>query len=100
MLRSQLRVGLPVAFLGSDQEVLDWGCPVRVGVLRYGHPGRVTDVGHGLHVLVSWVGLEDADVSQVVGFCCDDDGHQLPGLAQLSEEDYRQRTAALPGGTF
>lgn len=99
LLRRELVVGLPVAFLGSDEEVLDWGGPAIVGVLRHGHPGRVTDVGHGLHVIVSWVGLEDADVSQVVGFCCDDEGRQLKGLARLSEEEYRQRVDAAAAGT-
>lgn len=91
MLRDELAVGLTVAFLGSDEEVLDWGVAPPVGVLRHGHPGRVTDVGDGLHVIVLWVGLEDADVSQVVGWCCDDDGLLVPGLAQLSQDEYRRR---------
>jgi hypothetical protein len=32
--RAELRVELPVAYLGDDKEVHDWGGPAVVGVLR------------------------------------------------------------------
>ena len=96
--RSDLRVGLPVAYLGEEHEVLDWGQPPAVGVLRHGHPGRVWELHLGQHVLVHWVGLEDADESQVVGFSTDDSGQIYRGLAAITEEEYVRRAERLSTG--
>ena len=96
--RDELRVGLAVAYLGDDHEVLDWGQPPAVGVLRKGHPGRVWELHHGQHVLVHWSGLEDTDESQVVGFSTDDSGQVYPGLAAITEAEYVRRVERLQSG--
>ena len=93
--RSELRVGLPVAYLGGEHEVLDWGQQPAVGVLRRGHPGRVWELHDGHHVLVHWVGLEDTDESQVVGFSTDESGEVYRGLAAITEDDYARRVEQL-----
>jgi hypothetical protein len=42
---------------------------------------------HGHHVLVSWIGLEDTDESQVVGFSTDDTGGWLPSRRRSTSGD-------------
>ena len=96
--RSALRLGITVAYLGADKEVLDWGQPPVVGILRSGHPGRVHQLHDGQHVLVHWVGLEDTDESQVVGYSTDDSGQTYPGLAAIDEAEYLHRVKRLASG--
>jgi hypothetical protein len=98
MHRSDLRVGMAVAYLGEDKEVLDWGQPPVVGILRSGHPGRVHQLHQGQHVLVRWVGLESTDESEVVGFSTDDSGDTYPGLAAIEEAEYLRRVERLQAG--
>jgi hypothetical protein len=43
-------------------------------LLQHGHPGRVSQLNHGVHLIVSRVGLEDADIRQVIGYGMDDVG--------------------------
>ena len=96
--RSELRVGLTVAYRGEEREVLNWGQPPAVGLLHTGHPGRVWELHLGQHVLVHWVGLEDTDESQVVGFSTDDSGDFYPGLAAIDEAEYLLRVECLHSG--
>lgn len=94
MRREDLAPGLPVAYIGEDLEVVGVGGEPG-GVMLSGHPGRVRQLHDGFHVLVDWVGYEDTEVSQVVGWGCDDQGPLMPGLARLSEHEYALRTHAL-----
>ena len=98
MRRGELRVGTTVAYLGDDKEVLTWGQQPVVGVLRKRHPGRVYELHDGQHVLVHWVGLEDTDESQVVGYSTDHDGETYLGLAAIDEAEYLRRVERLRSG--
>lgn len=96
--RSELREGLTVSCLGDDEDILDWGRPPVVGTIRSGHPGRVTETHHGQHVLVAWHGLEDADISQGVGFSADVTGEHYLGLGVIDEDEYQRRVQRLSTG--
>lgn len=97
--RSDLALSIAVAYLGEDEDVLDWGQLPVVGVLWRGHPGRVHELHDGMHVLVAWFGLEDADVSQVVGYAPDHAGELYLGLAGISEAEYSHRVERLQSQT-
>ena len=57
---TNLRVGLPVEYLGDDEPVVVLNDQLKaIGLVLYsGHPGRVWSTLHR-HVQVTWVGLED-----------------------------------------
>lgn len=94
----ELREGLTVSYIGNDQDILNWGQPPVVGTLRSGHPGRVQETYDGHHVVVAWFGLEDADISRVVGFSTDASGDFYPGLSLIEEEEYERRVERLRTG--
>jgi hypothetical protein len=93
----ELAIGLAVEYLGDDQQVRDWGSDRVVGVLYRGHPGRLDQLHQGQHVIVTWLGLEDTDESQVVGHSMNDQWC-YPGLGILDEQTLLQRTQAIRAG--
>ncbi len=94
-----LRVGLPVEYLGETDPNVVWDEALRAtGLVLYaGHPGRIwsTTVQH---VQVTWVGLEDEPASYAVGFSIPDSGEPYyAGLGLLTETEYERRARALSG---
>jgi hypothetical protein len=81
----RLRVGLPVEYTGESSDPDDPD-----GWLRHGHPGRVADP-RPEDVFVEWHGLEDRPVSRWLSF-------DLPGLAELTEDEYERRVGRLADG--
>src|SRR3954451_23755959 len=84
--------GALVAHINRTDVVTHEDTDVFVGYLLTGHPGRVTDPMEGQHVLVAWYGLEDEDVSQVVGW--GSVGGRL-SLAALAPQEYNRRCAVI-----
>jgi hypothetical protein len=68
----RLAVGVQVEWRGPAQRIHRWGnLNDFVGYLRTGHPGVITHLNNGKHILVSWYWLEAEDVSEAVGFGLD-----------------------------
>jgi hypothetical protein len=94
---SNLRVGLPVEYLGGDNPEVVLSDQLRaVGLVLYqGHPGRVWSTLHQ-HVQVTWVGLEDEPATYAVGFSVPDEEDTFyPGLGLLTEDEFGLRERAL-----
>ncbi|MEU4563425.1 hypothetical protein AB0F72_34025 [Actinoplanes sp. NPDC023936] len=99
---SQLSVGLFVEYLGPTESGPDVTM-VHAGDaeplcdrLWHGHPGVISEPAPQ-HVLVSWVGLEEAVASFAVGFSCDDQGYYR-GLGVLSAQDHETRRTRILDG--
>ncbi|WP_213013138.1 hypothetical protein [Paractinoplanes toevensis] len=99
---SQLSAGLFVEYLGPTESGPDvtlvhaGDAEPRCDRLWRGHPGVISEP-MPQHVLVTWVGLEDAVVSFAVGFSCDDQG-SCPGLGVISAHDYETRRTRILDG--
>jgi hypothetical protein len=94
---ADLRVGLPVEFLGEPDPNVVLSDHLRaVGLILFcGHPGRVWSTTLQ-HVQVNWVGLEDEPASYAVGFSLpseEDDFYPVLGL--LTEEEFARRQHAI-----
>lgn len=101
---SRLSAGLFVEFLGPTESGADVTLVAAGSAaplcdrLWHGHPGVIAEPVPQ-HVLVTWVGLEEAVASFAVGFGCDDRG-SYAGLGVLSAEEYEtRRTRVLDGGS-
>lgn len=98
---SRLSVGLLVEYLGpTDAEpallVVGVGYPAPLcDRLWQGHPGVIAEPVPQ-HVLVTWVGLEDAVASFVLGFSSNDQGFY--GLGILSAAEYESRRQRILAG--
>lgn len=91
---SELRVGTLVEYVGGPIYcVMDPAKQGPAGVVRSGHPG-VVHYPDPMHVIVSWVGLEDEPVSIGVGFTAN---AQLivPDLRLLTPEEFAERRRAV-----
>jgi hypothetical protein len=99
---SRLSAGLFVEYLGPTEggpDVTMVGAGYAVPLcdrLWHGHPGVVSEPVPQ-HVLVTWVGLEEAVVSFAVGFSCDDEG-SYGGLGVLSAQEYETRRSRVLKG--
>jgi len=94
---TNLRVGLPVEYLGDDNPEVVLSDQLRaVGLVLYqGHPGRVWSTLHQ-HVQVTWVGLEDEPATYAVGFSVPGEEDTFyPGLGLLTEDEFELRERAL-----
>jgi hypothetical protein len=92
-----LRVGLPVAYLGEpDPNVVLNDQLKAIGLVLYcGHPGRVWSTTLQ-HVQVTWVGLEDEPASYAVGFSLPSEEESFyPVLGLLTEEEFSRRERAI-----
>jgi hypothetical protein len=94
---ADLRVGLPVEYLGESDPIVVLNEKLRaVGLVLYsGHPGRIWSTLLQ-HVQVTWVGLEDEPATYALGFSVPDEGatyYRILGL--LSEDEFRRRERAL-----
>ena len=99
---SQLSAGLFVEYLGPTENGPDVtmvhaeDAEPLCDRLWHGHPGVISEP-MPQHVLVTWVGLEEAVASFAVGFSCDDQG-SYRGLGVLSALEYEtRRTRTLYG---
>lgn len=99
---NRIRRGAPVAYRGQDddRDILNQSAPP--ALLFQGHPGRITDATLQ-HILVDWVGLEDEPASFAVGFCPTTvhgrrAGPTVPGLAEISEDEFRVRKQRIESG--
>ena len=94
---TDLRVGLPVEYLGKSDPVpvLDEKLQAIGMVLYLGHPGRIWST-LVQHVQVTWASLEDEPATYAVGFSVpgDDETH-YPGLGLLTEDEFSRRERAL-----
>ncbi|MET3429770.1 hypothetical protein BJ973_008982 [Actinoplanes tereljensis] len=99
---SRLAAGLFVEHLGPTESGPD---VTMVGIgyaephcdrLWRGHPGVISEP-MPQHVLVTWVGLEEAVVSFAIGFGCDDHGY-YPGLGVISGREYETRRTRILDG--
>ena len=61
--------------------------------LWQGHPGVISEPVPQ-HVLITWVGLEEAVASFAVGFSCDDQG-RYGGLGVLAAHEYETRRSRI-----
>jgi hypothetical protein len=94
---TDLRVGLPVEYLGDDDPVVVLSDRLKASglVLYSGHPGRVWSTLHQ-HVQVTWVGLEDEPATYAVGFSVPGEEDTFyPALGLLTEEEFGLRERAL-----
>jgi hypothetical protein len=94
---TDLRVGLPVEYLGESNPVpvLDEKLKATGLVLYSGHPGRIWST-LVQHVQVTWASLEDEPATYAVGFSVPDDGETYyPGLGLLTEDEFSRRERAL-----
>jgi hypothetical protein len=94
---TDLRVGLPVEYLGKSDPVPVLDEKLRaIGMVLYsGHPGRIWST-LVQHVQVTWAGLEDEPATYAVGFSVPDDGEtHYPGLGLLTEDEFSRRERAL-----
>jgi hypothetical protein len=94
---ANLRVGLPVEYLGDDDpNVVLSDQLTAIGLVLYsGHPGRVWSTLHQ-HVQVTWVGLEDEPATYAVGFSVPDEEDTFyPALGLLTEEEFGLRERGL-----
>jgi hypothetical protein len=94
---TNLRVGLPVEYLGDDDPEVVLSDRLRlVGLVLYsGHPGRVWSTLHQ-HVQVTWVGLEDEPASYAVGFSVPGEEDTFyPALGLLTEAEFGLRERAV-----
>lgn len=94
---TDLRVGLPVEYLGDDDPDVVLSDQLRaVGLVLYsGHPGRVWSTLHQ-HVQVTWVGLEDEPATYAVGFSVPGEEDTFyPALGLLTEDEFELRERAL-----
>ncbi|WP_157437235.1 hypothetical protein [Actinoplanes subtropicus] len=99
---SRLSAGLFVEYLGPTESGLDvtmvhaGDAEPRCDRMWHGHPGVISEPVPQ-HVLVTWVGLEEAVASFAVGFSCDDHGAYC-GLGVLSAQDYEARRTRILDG--
>jgi hypothetical protein len=99
---SQLSAGVFVEYLGPTESgsqvtmVHTGDAEPLCDRLWQGHPGVISEPVPQ-HVLVTWVGLEEAVASFAAGFSCDDQGF-YPGLGVLSTQDYESRRTRILGG--
>jgi hypothetical protein len=94
---SELRVGLPVEYLGETDATVILSETLRAtGMALYtGHPGRIWSTTIQ-HVQVTWVGLEDEPASYAVGFSIPDSGeHIYAGLGLITDAEFERRAGAL-----
>jgi hypothetical protein len=94
---TDLRVGLPVEYLGKSDPVpvLDEKLQAIGMVLYSGHPGRIWST-LVQHVQVTWASLEDEPATYAVGFSVpNDDETHYPGLGLLTEDEFSRRERAL-----
>jgi hypothetical protein len=94
---TDLRVGLPVEYLGKSDPVpvLDEKLQAIGMVLYSGHPGRIWST-LTQHVQVTWASLEDEPATYAVGFSVpNDDETHYPGLGLLTEDEFSRRERAL-----
>ena len=94
---TNLRVGLPVEYLGDDDpNVVLSDQLTAIGLVLYsGHPGRVWSTLHQ-HVQVTWVGLEDEPATYAVGFSVPGEEDTFyPGLGLLTEDEFGLRERAI-----
>jgi hypothetical protein len=94
---SNLRVGLPVEYLGDDEPVVVLNDQLKaIGLVLYsGHPGRVWSTLHQ-HVQVTWVGLEDEPATYALGFSVPGEEDTFyPSLGLLTEDEFGRRERAL-----
>jgi hypothetical protein len=94
---TDLRVGLPVEYLGESDPVpvLDEKLQAIGMVLYSGHPGRIWSTVVQ-HVQVTWTSLEDEPATYAVGFSVpDDDETHYTGLGLLTGEEFSRRERAL-----
>jgi len=99
---NRIQRGAPVAYRGQDdnRDILNQTAPP--ALLFQGHPGRITDPSVQ-HIRVDWAGLEDEPASFAVGFCPTTvdggrAGPTVPGLAEISEEEFRVRKQRIESG--
>ena len=99
---SELSAGLFVEYLGPTESGPDV-MMVHAGDAEplcdrmwHGHPGTISEPVPQ-HVLVTWVGLEEAVASFAVGFSCDDQG-SYRGLGVLSAQEYEKRRTRILDG--
>src|ERR1035437_5875319 len=100
---TNLRVGLPVEYLGDDEPVVVLSDHLKaIGLVLYsGHPGRVWSTLHQ-HVQVTWAGLEDEPATYALGFSVPGEEDTFyPALGLLTEEEFgaRSRTASRAGSS-
>lgn len=99
---SRLAFGLFVEYLGPTESGPDvtlvgaGSAEPRCDRLWHRHPGVISEPVPQ-HVLVSWVGLEEAVASFAVGFGCDERG-SYAGLGVLSAEEYETRRIRILDG--
>lgn len=98
-----LGVGQPVAYSGPDESRGIYEKWTRPQVLKTGHPGRITD-STIQHIKVDWAGLEHEPASYAAGFCLErrdssDEEGFVPGLTEISEEEYEKRVDRIERGT-
>lgn len=102
MATNRVRPGAPVAFRGHDTDRDILTPDPQPPLLFHGHPGRITDPAVQ-HILVDWVGLENEPASFAVGFCTTTApggwaGPTVPGLAEISEEEFAVRKQRIDHG--
>jgi len=93
---TDLRVGLPVEYLGASDPVPVLDVKLQaIGLALYsGHPGRIWSTTIQ-HVQVTWVGLEDEPATYAVGFSVADAETYYPGLGLLTGDEFSRRERAL-----
>lgn len=94
---SDLRIGLPVEYLGdADPEVVRSHSLRAIGMALFpNHPGRVWSTTPQ-HVQVTWAGLEDEPATYATGFGVPAAGCDFyPALGLLTEEEFAARERAI-----
>jgi hypothetical protein len=94
---TNLRVGLPVEYLGDDEPVVVLSDHLTaIGLVLYsGHPGRIWSTLHQ-HVQATWVGLEDEPATYALGFSVPaEEDTFYPVLGLLTEEEFGRRERAI-----
>ena len=93
---TDLRVGLPVEYLGESDPVPVLAEKLQaIGLALYsGHPGRIWSTTIQ-HVQVTWAGLEDEPATYAVGFSVADGETYYPGLGLLTGDEFSRRERAL-----